>query len=166
MSMKKALLSLLLAVLLISIPFAHVEAMKLKLETIDTFEFDIPPYEYAEAPDLASFSTADLFQLQNAIIQEIGSRKELPSFTAPIGIYEAGKDFPAGKYIIAPAPYVTYIDVYENRQMFADGIRIGHQDTLFEENGDRKMIELLEGMIVDVSIGNAHFEPYLGLVFE
>lgn len=123
-------------------------------------------FALAEIPNVSSLSNEELHQLQVDIIRELGLRKELPSFTAPIGIYEAGKDFPVGKYLISSPNYCTYITIYENMAAYTSGKALERKVTLYGNTGGTKVVDFREGMVVFVDFNTARFEPFTGLQFD
>ncbi|MDD6681695.1 MAG: hypothetical protein PUE61_00795 [Clostridiales bacterium] len=121
---------------------------------------------YADTVDLSGMTLEELRSLQISIITELGKRKEIPSFTAPISTYEAGKDFPAGRYEITAVNFCTYITIYDSKAQFNAGKPTVRKTTLYEEDGDSIVFDLQSGMIVEVGFSPARFEPFNGLVFE
>lgn len=119
----------------------------------------------AEIPDIKGLSVDELHMLQQEIYKELGERKELPSFNAPIGVYEAGKDFPVGKYLITSPNYCTYITIYSSMNEYKNGKALERERTIYRSN-EGKIVEFTEGMVVFVDFNTARFEPYKGLVFE
>lgn len=119
----------------------------------------------AEIPDVKGLSVEELHQLQVAIIQELGERKELPSFNAPIGVYEAGKDFPVGKYLITPPFYCTYITTYASMADYDNNKPLVRERKTYEYD-EGIIVDFTDGMVVFVDFSTARFEPYKGLVFE
>lgn len=120
---------------------------------------------FAAIPDIKSLSVDELHQLQAEIMEELGARKEVPSFTAPTGVYEAGVDFPVGKYVITSPDYCTYITLYASMTDYNNGKKLASKDTVY--NGDeKKVVAFTEGMVVFVDFNIARFEPFTGLVFE
>lgn len=118
----------------------------------------------ADIPDIKSLTTDELYQLNREIIKEFGARKELPSFTAPLGYYEAGVDFPVGKYLVI-SPSVTYITLYASMEDYKNDKPLSRKTTLYDSD-EGKIIEFTEGMVVLIDMSSARFEPYKGLVFE
>lgn len=119
----------------------------------------------AEIPDIKGLSTDELHILQQEINKELGERKELPSFNAPIGVYEAGKDFPVGKYLITSPNYCTYITMYSSMSDYKSDKILERERTIYKNN-EGKVVDFVEGMVVFVDFNTARFEPYKGLVFE
>lgn len=119
----------------------------------------------AEIPDIKGLSVDELRILQQEIFKELGERKELPSFNAPIGVYEAGKDFPIGKYLITSPNYCTYITLYSSMSDYKNGKALERERTIYKSN-EGKIVDFTEGMVVFVDFNSARFEPYKGLVFE
>lgn len=121
---------------------------------------------HAELPDVSSLSTDELHELQAILINELGERKELPAFTAPISTYEVGKDFPVGEYLISPNGPLTYITIYDNKQNYNSDKPIKRMDKLYQEDEMSMIYDFKFGMIVDIGFSPARFEPYTGLKFE
>lgn len=119
----------------------------------------------AEIPDIKGLSVDELHLLQQEIYKELGERKELPSFNAPIGVYEAGKDFPVGKYLITSPNYCTYITLYSSMEDYKNDKTLERKRTIYN-NSDGKIVDFYEGLVVFVDFNTARFEPYKGLVFE
>ncbi len=121
-------------------------------------------FALAEVPDIKGLSVDELYSLQAAIIKELGERKELPSFKAPIGVYEVGIDFPSGKYLLSSALAISGITVYENAQSYENGKVLEKKSSIYGDGG--KMYDFKESMIVVVDAAPIIFNPYLGLIFE
>ena len=120
----------------------------------------------AEIPDVKGLSIEELHQLQRAIIQELGERKELPSFNAPIGVYEAGVDFPVGKYLITSPNYCCYITIYASKSDYDNNNKPLERERTIYRSNEGKVVDFTEGMVVFVDFNTARFEPYKGLSFE
>lgn len=119
----------------------------------------------AEIPDIKGLSVDELHLLQQEIYKELGERKELPSFNAPIGVYEAGKDFPVGKYLITSPNFCTYITLYSSMDDYKNDKTLERKRTIYN-NSDGKIVDFTEGLVVFVDFNSARFEPYKGLAFE
>ena len=119
---------------------------------------------FADIPDIKSLTTDELYQLNKAIIKEFEARKELPSFSAPLGYYEAGVDFPVGKYLVTSSS-VTYITLYASMADYKSDKPLGRKTTIYDSD-EGKIIEFTEGMVVLIDMSSGRFEPYKGLVFE
>ncbi len=119
----------------------------------------------ADIPDIKGLSVDELHLLQQEIAKELGNRKVLPSFNAPIGVYEAGKDFPAGKYLITSPNYCTYITLYASMDDYKNDNEFERERTIYNGN-EGKIVDFTEGMVVFVDFSSARFEPFTGLVFE
>ena len=137
-----------------------------KIIALGLIIFCLSFHAIAELPDISGLSNDELLRLQTAIIEEMGARKELPSFTAPIGDFEAGSDFPVGKYLITSPTPGTDITIFNDIQSLNADRPVLKKTTLYRSSQGSIAFDFKEGMIVNVGLGPARFEPYTGLVFE
>ena len=119
---------------------------------------------FADIPDIKTLNEDELYQLNRNIMEELASRNKVPSFTAPIGVYTAGQDFPVGKYVIT-APSITYITLYNSMNDYKADKPIARKTTIYD-NDAGKVVDFTDGMVVFVDFSDARFSPYTGLKFE
>lgn len=133
------ILSLLFALMLSTVTFAHAE----------TFDFSGMSYE-----ELISLHK----QVSMAIMQSDGWKE----ITVPIGSYVIGKDIPAGDYTVT---YEGRVQACLN--IYVDGVLWNLywiSPTLYNTNSIGKL-SLSDGQVLDITYGEVIFTPYKGLGF-
>ena len=70
----------------------------------------LPALALADLPDISGLSFDELVQLREQVNIAIMQQKEFQNVEVPAGVYEIGKDIPAGHWTITPAPnsYVAF----------------------------------------------------------
>lgn len=146
----KRIISLLLPLLLISIP------------------------ALASDIDLSGLSYDELVELRERIDIAIWSCEEWQEVTVPQGLYEVGLDIPEGKWSVTPVQgYRAYVTIANelNEAKTATGFLIISGDSIVSEqydgydpNGDKTAIDcvLSKGQYIEIERGSVIFTPYAG----
>jgi len=122
--------------------------------------------------DLSGLTFEELAELRDRAQMEMMARGEWQEVTVPAGVWEIGKDIPAGHWVIRPIPdtyiLVTYCDRLDE---FGKGVGTGWRgwhDTLTSRtkgmtvNEPREAdLEMVEGMYF-INSGACIFTPYTG----
>ena len=114
--------------------------------------------------DLSSLSFTDLLELQEKVNTAIFSSGEWKQVEVPLGVWDIGKDIPAGRYELSPGtnanaynyPYVVYyLERHENGS--PDKIRGQYRI----KQGERLVIELFEGNVLKIEDTSVIFKRYI-----
>ena len=135
------------------------------------------PCAYAESIDLSALSFSDLAALRDRCQFEMMKRDEWQEVTVPVGVWEIGKDIPAGHWSITASknsPYgwgsLTYCDVLDetgkNVDMRASSFfwygqvkAPGSQAAVNSENID---LAVKDGGYLIIEFAPMVFTPYTG----
>lgn len=146
--------------------------MKRFLSLLLVFMLIVPAY--AESIDLSGFSYDELVALKDRINLAMWQSEEWQEVTVPEGIWEVGKDIPAGHWTITVKGKGSATITYGNR-LDRTGKQIAYDSSVFyykivngPENwafndGDTNYIDLdlINGFYIELS-GGVVFTPYTG----
>lgn len=130
----------------------------------------------AHATDMSQFSFEVLVQVQQEVAKELTKRPEWREVTVPQGVWEVGKDIPAGHWLISayPGTYarvtvgdtlnVSQKTVSWNSAFFYTANVVSPEYRSFKEHSDQPSfdIELKAGLYVVVEHGSVVFSPFIG----
>lgn len=118
----------------------------------------------AESIDLSSMSFEELLTLQQKVNQAIFSCDEWKEVEVPLGVWDIGKDIPAGRYELVPGenastytyPYIVY---YLERHENGTPNKIRGQYRI--KSGETLVIELFEGNVLKIEDCSVIFRKYV-----
>ena len=134
-------------------------------------------FSYAIADiDLSSMSIEDLFALKQQINLEIASRPEIKSVTVPVGVWEIGKDIPAGHWnmTVEPGHQNELALIYYCSQLDELGKAASYKSDVFyyaylKVPGSSSSVEMTSvdlemkaGMYIVIDMCSVVFTPYSG----
>lgn len=144
----------------------------------------LPVFAYSEQIDLSGMTFEELVELREQINLAIWKSKEWQAVTVPQGVYEVGKDIPAGKWVITckDGNRDSYllgrclikwgskkpIDEYFTGDTSKGRIEIWNPKSKdYKQNGVTEyVIELEVGdyVVIDSTYGKAVFKTYSGMI--
>lgn len=133
----------------------------------------------AEDIDLSGLSYAELVALKDRINLAMWKSEEWQEVTVPIGLYEVGKDIPAGHWTISSiATYYSRIEVCDKLDTsgtdvnpyirgsvyYCDALIKNPKSITYKPNDDITAfsVNLYEGLYVAIKEGSVVFTPYTG----
>ena len=124
-------------------------------------------FAHAEAFDLSSLSYDELIALHKQVSKAIMQSDEWKEVTIPIGTYVIGEDIPAGDYT------VTYTGrVQSCLCIYPDIKSVGGIDFTFHilnptvyDSSSIGKLSLSDGQVLEITYGSVIFTPYKGLGF-
>lgn len=137
-----------------------------KLVSILVLVFLVVSSAAAEDINLSSLSFDQLVQLQSRITMEIMQRNEWQEVTVPAGIYEVGKDIPAGTWSLEMADKgMCEVLLYPNKAQSEQEFGFSLFDVVLSELLEKTTVGKLDmqnGNILQLS-GNVIFRPFTGM---
>lgn len=131
---------------------------------------------YADTVDLSGMTFNQLLMLRYEIQLALLTNEEFKMASVPQGVWEVGKDIPAGHWsIVADAPYIM-VEVCTALDALGKGVDVKNTDFYyyqfltdsnseqFDKNTDVDVIdlELKDGFYVIIKGGSVIFESYIG----
>lgn len=131
---------------------------------------------FAEDIDLSGLSYAELVALKDRINLAMWESNEWQEVTVPDGIWEVGKDIPAGTWTVS-VPGRSYLWVRYGDKLSRNGMEVSASsigllfqkniagpDSIFHSDGDSSFINITleEGFFFQVDGGSVIFTPYTG----
>ena len=106
----------------------------------------------------------ELVALQERLLLEIMDRPELKEVEVPMGIWDIGKDIPAGRWEISRGPNAnkyssTSIAYYLER--YTDGQPNKYRDTFRLRDGETVVLELFDGNVIKIEDSSVLFKRYV-----
>lgn len=134
------------------------------------------PLAQAEAIDLSSMTFNELVALKEQLNLAIWNSKEWQEVTVPQGVWQVGKDIPAGHWTIRTKAVNSRILVctaldatgknvdYDNTEFYYAVIVNNPSSQYFDATSHNAEIDydLKEGSYVIITLGSAIFSPYAG----
>lgn len=126
----------------------------------------LPACAFMESVDLSQFSFDELRILQNRISEEITKRPEWKPVSVPPGLYEIGKDIPAGEWCLkcGKSDYGGVVIRYGktlNSSRTSLDMPWDYSGTIYEQGDSSKMdklnITLSEGYFIEIQYGQLIF---------
>ncbi len=132
----------------------------------------------AESIDLSGLSYDELVDLKKQINLAIWNSREWQEVTVPQGVWEVGKDIPAGHWTISAAPGISRASVYIGNALKESGLYIDSWESSFyvsesltsssstdyDAFQDKEFfsIELFDGLFVCIDDSSVIFTPFAG----
>lgn len=113
--------------------------------------------------DLSNLSFAELLELQQKVNHALWSCDEWKEVDVPMGVWDVGKDIPAGRYELSPGPNVSKYDyphvVYYLCRTDGQPDKIRGQYNI--KDGETLVIELFDGNVLKIEDKNVIFKKYV-----
>lgn len=109
--------------------------------------------------DLSGMSFEELLELQKEVNMAIWESDGWQEVEVPVGVYQVGKEIPAGDWTLAPAKSTANFASYESNNS-GDLKGLIMNGSLTEKDGDEAKVSLYEGNWIEISINNMVFKPY------
>ena len=115
--------------------------------------------------DLSNMSFDELLELQTQVNQAIFNSDKWKEVEVPMGVWDVGKDIPAGRYELSPGsnastytyPYVVYYLDRSEKSGTPDKIRGQYRIKV----GETLVIELFDGNVLKIEDTSVIFKPYV-----
>ena len=145
-----------------------------KLITIILILALVPVIALADLPDISALSWDELVELQESITLQMMQMSEFKSVTVPEGVYQVGKEIPAGSWdilaVLDDETSITYfekIDEYGLKPLKDDGYYwydISMNIPGYKVNSIH--LDLVEGMYIKIGMCSAVFTKHTGPGFS
>lgn len=114
---------------------------------------------------LSDLSWEELIALREQISREMMARDQWQSVVVPQGLYQVGKEIPAGKWTVSCAgTYATVIKIgYAVDSLQEFEYPYDHESLYL---GESYTFTLVDGMYIMVDVEDAEFTPYTGPGFS
>lgn len=111
----------------------------------------------ALAVDLSSMSFSELLELQEEVSKALWASDEFQEVTVPVGLYEVGKEIPAGKWTLKKASdEFTY---FRLANKFSNGDI--HDFAFYSDLEEESTIVAVEGQYIQISEHPVIFSTYV-----
>ena len=108
----------------------------------------------AEDLDLNSMSFSELLALQEKVNQALLNCSEWKQVEIPMGVWDVGKDIPAGRYELVAGPNESTFN-YPHVVYYLERHESGEPDKIrgqyFLKNGESLVIELFDGNVLGIN---------------
>lgn len=138
----------------------------------------IPVLSLAATIDLSGMSLADLIKLQEQITIAMWKTQEWQEVTVPAGLYQVGREIPAGKWTITATPNASMAQVEIGSKLDDTGMGIswsgsyesnylyGKESWLYDESQMNFWnVTLTDGLYINLG-ATMVFTPYAGPSFK
>lgn len=138
----------------------------------------IPVLSLSESIDLSGLSLADLVKLQERVTMAMWKTEEWQEVTVPAGLYQVGKEIPAGKWTITASPKASLATVTVGSKLDESGLSIswggsyesvileGKESWLYNKSSRNSWdVTLTDGLYINLEAAMV-FTPYAGPSFS
>ncbi len=138
----------------------------------------LPVLSLSEGIDLSGLSMADLVKLQERVTMAMWKTEEWQEVTVPAGMYQVGKEIPAGKWTITATPKASMANVEIGDKLDDTGMGLswmgsyesnylyGKDSWVYDESKMNSWdVTLIEGFYVNLG-ATMVFTPYGGPSFS
>ena len=121
--------------------------------------------------DLSQFSYSELQSIVTQATKEMMSRSEFQAVEVPLGVYQVGKEIPAGQWTVTKADKAWMSEVETGSTLKEDhnGIDMwgsGYNSSVLSDDNPSRTINLVDGYYVEISMGAVIFSTPTGPSFS